>query len=160
MDRKQSTSRQQEKELKTQLAIDSQTSLSATRQGCAKKRNGKEENRPYDDNSSEAVASFSDVVKPAPQPGTATFNKDNPSPDEALKQTSSALREIARSSQNDLAALAGNTAPPPDMYVPPPIVPPGQLAGTGARVKTTSSTTTRTEETKMETDAQQALVVP
>ncbi len=45
------------------------------------------------------------------------------------------------------------------MYVPLPIVPQEQLAGTGARVKTTSSTTTRTEETEMETDAQQAPVV-
>ncbi len=78
----------------------------------------------------------------------------NPTLDEALDQNPKARWEIARSFQDNLVAVAGNTAPAPDMSVPPPFVPPGSMVGVGARSKT-SSTVTRPimEETDMETDA-------
>ncbi len=94
---------------------------------------------------------FVEAVKSPPSPGTDTFNKVNPSLDEALAQNSRARREITRSSQDTLAACAGNTAEPSDMPVPPPVTPLGHKAGEGAITKT-SSMVMRTEETAMETD--------
>ncbi len=96
-----------------------------------------------------------EAVKLPPAPGTDAFNKVNPSLDEALAQNPRARREIARSSQDNLAACAGNTAESSDMPVPPPFTPPGHKAGEGAITKI-SSTVMRTEETAIETDATKA----
>ncbi len=49
--------------------------------------------RPYDDDSSDSRATFAEVVI-TPLPGTAAFNKANPSPSEALEQNQRAKREI------------------------------------------------------------------
>ncbi len=96
-----------------------------------------------------------EAVKSPPAPGTDAFNKVIPSLDEALAQNPRARREITRSSQDNLAACAGNTAEPSDMPVPPPFTPPGHKAGEGVITKT-SSTVMRTTETAMETDSPKA----
>ncbi len=57
------------------------------------------------------------------------------------------------SSQDDLAAVTGISAGPPNMHVPPPFIPPGSKAGVGAVIKDTSTVLTRVE-TKMETNEQ------
>ncbi len=92
-------------------------------------------------------------------PGTVAYNLLNPSLNEALEQNPKAKREIARSSQDNLAACAGNIAELPDMSVPPPFTPLGQKAGEGARTKA-SSTVTSQEESQMETGATTASVLP
>ncbi len=124
---------------------------------CSQKKE-KVESRPYDDDSLDYRPSFTDAVKPPPVPGSVAFNKAHPSLDEALAQNPKAQRLIAKSSQDNLAAVAGNTAPSADMNVPPPFLPPGAKAGVGAITKS-SSTVMRTEETAMETDATSARVV-
>ncbi len=114
--------------------------------------------RPYNDDSSDSRASFAEVVKPSfvemdksPLPGTAAFNKANPSPSEALEQNQKAKREIARSSQDNLKACTDLSVRLEDMFVPPPFKPPGKKGGEGA-IRKSSSTVVRTE-TSMETDA-------
>ncbi len=77
--------------------------------------------------------------------GSVAYNLQNPSLDEALEQNTKAKREIAKSSQDNLAAYAGNTAELPDMSVPPPFTPPGHNAGEGARTKTSSTMTSQEE---------------
>ncbi len=57
------------------------------------------------------------------------------------------------SSQDNLAAVAGNSAGPPNMNVPPPFAPPGSKAGFGAVIKSTFTVLTCVE-TQMETDEQ------
>ncbi len=116
------------------------------------------ESRPYDDDSSDARPSFAETLTPPPLQGTVAFNLLNPSPDEALQQNPRAKREIARSSQDNLVACAGNTAELPDMSVPPPFTPSGQKPGEGARTKA-SSTVKSQEESQMETDAPTAPTV-
>ncbi len=76
----------------------------------------------------------------------------NPKPIDALAQTPSALRNVQASSQDNLGACGGNTAEPPDIFVPPPFTPPGAKAGVGALVKSTSTVLTTGVETQMETD--------
>ncbi len=68
-------------------------------------------------------------------PGTVAYILQNPIAEEALEQNPRAKREIARSSHDNVAACAGNTAELPDMSVPPPFTPPGQKAGEGARTR-------------------------
>ncbi len=102
MDRKRSTSRQRERELKASLGVDSQRPSSATQQSLSLDRT-KVTSRPYDDDSSDSRATFAEVLI-QPLPGTATFNKANPSLSEALEQNQRAKREIAKSSQDNLKA--------------------------------------------------------
>ncbi len=84
--------------------------------------------------------------------------------DEALEQNPSARRNISQSSQDNLAAIAGNTAPPPEMPVPPPFIPLGAMVGVEGRNKSSSTVTSTTQQdTPMETDAstaQELLVRP
>ncbi len=75
--------------------------------------------------------------------GSVAYILQTPTPDEAFEQNPGAKREIARSSQDNLAACAGNTAELPNMYVPPPFTPPGQKTGEGARTKTSSTLTSQ-----------------
>ncbi len=75
----------------------------------------------------------------------------NPTLEEALEQNPRAKRDIARSSQDNLAACAGNTAELPDMSVPPPFTPLCQKVGEGARNKISCTVTTQVES-PMETD--------
>ncbi len=86
---------------------------------------------------------------------TNAFNKVNPSLDEALTQNQRTQREIARSSQDNLAACAGNTAEPSDMLVPPPFTSLCQKASKGVKIKSSSSGM-RNEEAALETDTPQA----
>ncbi len=83
MDRERSTSRQRERELKARQSH----SLDRT----------KVTSRLYDDESSDSRATFAEVVI-QPLSGTTTFNKANPSLNEALEQNQRAKREIAKSS--------------------------------------------------------------
>ncbi len=76
-----------------------------------------------------------------------------------MEQNPREKREIARSSQYNLAACTGNTAELPDMYVLPPFTSIDQKVGEGARTKT-SSTVTSQGESLMETDALNATEVP
>ncbi len=91
-----------------------------------------------------------------PLPGTATFNKANPSPSEALEQNQRAKREIAKSSQDNLKACTDLLVRQDDMVVPPPFKPPGKKEGEGAIPK--SSSMVARNETSMETDATTAAV--
>ncbi len=104
----------------------------------------KVESRPYDDDSSDSIPSFTEAVKPPPAPGTDAFNKVNPSLDKVLAQNPRARKEISRFYEDNLAACVCNTAEQLDMLVPPPITPSGQKAGEAAKTKT-SSTLTRNE---------------
>ncbi len=90
------------------------------------------------------------MVKP-PLPGTAAFNKANPSPSETLEQNQKAKREIARSSQDNLKACTEVLVQLEDLFVPQPFKPLGKKEGEGA-IRKSSSTVVRTE-TSMETDA-------
>ncbi len=90
-----------------------------------------------DDAASEYKQSFAEVISPPPSPGSKEFNKANPMLSDTLSQTLSALCKVQASSQDNLVAVAGNTMPPADMYVPPVITPPGQKARIGATVKST-----------------------
>ncbi len=76
----------------------------------------------------------------------------NPTLSDTLSQRTPALWKVQASSQDNLAAVAGNTAPPADIYVPPVITPLGQKAEIGATVKSTPVvlTKTKTEEIQME----------
>ncbi len=60
------------------------------------------------------------------------------------------------SSQDNLAAVAGNTACPAEMYVPPTFTPPGKKAGIGVTIKSTPTVLKKkkTEETQMEVNEQ------
>ncbi len=75
----------------------------------------------------------------------------NPMPSDTLAQTMSAHRKVEPSSQDNLGAIAGNSAGPPDMNVPPPFTPPGSKPGVGAVIRSTSTVLTRVE-TQMETN--------
>ncbi len=59
----------------------------------------------------------------------------NPTLSDALAQTPSALRNVQASSQDNLGAVVGNTAPPAQMCVLPVITHPGMGAGIGATIK-------------------------
>ncbi len=84
----------------------------------------------------------------------------NPSLGEALEQNTSARRKISQSSQDNLAAVTGNTAPIPEMPVPPPFIPTCVMVGVEARNKSSSTVTATTQQdTPMETDASKALEV-
>ncbi len=88
------------------------------------------------------------------------YNLFNPTLNESLDQNQKAGKEIARSSQDNLVAVAGNTALATDMSVPPPFVPPGSNVGVGARSKNSLTVTRPTmEETDIETDDPIAPVV-
>ncbi len=110
--------------MKASLGVDSLRPFSVTRQSRSLEKT-KVATRPYDDDSSDSRASFAEVVKP-PMPGTAAFNKANPSPSEALEQNLKAKREIARSSQDNLKACTEVSVQLEDLFVPPPFKPPGK----------------------------------
>ncbi len=98
---------------------------------------------------------------PPPAPGSVAYKLLHPSLDEALEHNPSAKKDIAISSQDNLAAIAGNTPPAPEMSVPPPFAPPGAMVGVGARYKASSTATATTQQnTPMETDASTAPEVP
>ncbi len=139
------------------LGVDSQQPSSATRQSHSDKKENVE-SRPYDDESSDSRPSFMEAVNQPHAPWTDAFNKVNASLYEALAQNPRALRKIARSPKDKLAACAGNTAEPSDMPVPLPFTPLGQKASEGAKTKT-SLTVMGNEETEMETDAPHVFLV-
>ncbi len=96
-----------------------------------------------------------EAVKPPPAPRTDALNKVNPLLDEALAQNPRASREFTRSSQDNLAACAGNTSEQSDIPVPHPFTPPSQKAGEGAKIKKTR----RPKRLRKETNAPQASLV-
>ncbi len=102
--------------------------------------------------------SFVETLQLPPLLDTVAYNLIHPSLHDALEQNPRARRKIARYSQDNLVASAGNNAELPDMFVPPPFTPLGQKAGEGARTKA-SLTVTAQVETPMETDAPQATKV-
>ncbi len=78
-------------------------------------------------------------------------------PGDALLQNPSALQNVQASSKDNLAAVAGNRAPPAETYVPPPFAPPGAPCGVGATVKSTTTVLHKkgSVETQMEVEDQQ-----
>ncbi len=94
------------------------------------------------------------VLTPPPLLESKEFNMANPMPSDALAQIPSACRKVEASSQDNLGAVAGNSAGPPDMFVLPPFTPPGAKASVGALVKCTSTVLMKRVETQMETDEQ------
>ncbi len=114
-----------------------------------------------DDDSSDARPSFAEAMLLQPAPDSAAYKLLHPSLDEALEKNPSAKGEIAKSSQDNLATIADNTAPAPEMPVPPPFAPPSVMVGVGARHKASSTTTATTQQdTLMEPDVPTAPEVP
>ncbi len=105
---------------------------------------------------SDSRATFAEVVI-SPLPGTAAFNKANPSPSEALEQNQRAKREIVKSSQDNLKACTDVSVQLDHMVVPPPFKPLGKKEGEGAILK--SSSKVARNETSMETDVTPAAVL-
>ncbi len=87
---------------------------------------------------------FAEAMLPSPAPGSTAYKLLHPSLNEALAQNLSTRRKISQFSKDNLAAIAGNTVPPPKMPVPPPFIPQHVMVGVGARNKSSSTVTATT----------------
>ncbi len=111
--------KQRERKLKATLGVNSARSSSTTQQGHSDQTRANMNSR-LDETSADDRQLFAEVLTPPPMIGSAAYNQVNPTLGDALLQNPSALREISRSSQDNLKACADNTAEPPNMFVPPP----------------------------------------
>ncbi len=91
------------------------------------------------------TSTFAGVASPPPALGLKEFNQTNPMPAGALLQSPHVLRKVLQSSQDNLAANAGNiTITLPDMLrLPSPFTPPGTQCGVGAVIKTVPTVLTK-----------------